>query len=200
MIETWDTKLKEQVQREFKNYALLLIQLDAAQENRIYPLPGDCLYVNKVSSNSATATIRLNRSTNEPIELKYQTKIKTVFTSFFVSNEARAGEWLELLIGINFDIENVPVNRQTAQPVIKQVGTLANTDYQVSAFVCNTAEIKSSPENIGLVWVDFGQAAVQDDCRPLEPGESLTVSISNTNQIHANFENAGEVIFIILEV
>jgi len=53
--------------------------------------------------------------------------------------------------------------------------------------------LQANPDHFGSV------AAVQNNCMPLDPGEWVRVSISNTDQIHANFEVGGEIVYIAYE-
>ncbi len=76
----------------------------------------------------------------------------------------------------------------------------ADTDVAAAANPCNRAMIKADVNNTQVAWIDFGVAAVQDNCMPLDAGESITVSISNTDRIHANFEVGGEIVYIAYEV
>jgi len=189
-MHDWDKNLAEQVRRNFKNYASIKIDLSTARDNQAQPIPGDLFYVKKVSSRNVNATVRFNLNTNEEITLKYQTKIKTVFTQFFITNTAQAGETIELIIGINFDVEEVCDLRQAVKPAKVILNAAANTNTIGADQVCDSAVIKSSDKNTGLAWVDFGTAAVQDACIPLDAGESISVKISNLNKINVNFENA----------
>jgi len=198
-FDTWDQRIKEQQGRGFKNYATLAIDLSKARTNEVHNTPGDCVYVNGVSSKSAAATARLNRDTNEPISLKLHTKITTVFTEIYISNAAQAGESMELIIGINFDIENI-LQRSEVQQVLNLTHAAANTNVAAAAHPCNSALIKADVKNTQPVWIDFGVAAVQADCFPLDAGEWIEIDISNTDQINANFEVGGEIVFIAYEV
>jgi len=198
-LDTWDQKLAEQQKRDFKNYLVVTFGLDAARINEAHSIPGDLLYVNGVSSDSAAATVRFNRSTNDAVELKLHTKIETVFTSIFITNTAQAGESIELIIGINFDIENL-LQRSEVQQVLNLTHANPDTNVAAAAHPCNSAIIKADLANIQTAWIDFGVAAVQNNCYPLDPGEWIKVSISNTDQINANFEVGSEIVYITYEV
>lgn len=200
MIDTWDQRLKEQAERGYKNYLVIDIDLSTARENEEKSIPGDLIYVNSVSSKSASATVKLNRDTNEPIDIKYRTKIKTVFKSFYITNTAQAGESMQLHVGINFDIENLIEDNAEAQSVIIITNVAADTNQAGASHPCNAAIIKADVKNTGIVWIDFGKSAVQDSCYPLDPAEWVKVPISNTNKININLEVGGEKVFVIYEV
>lgn len=199
-IDTWDQRLSEQAKREFKTPVVVIIDLSTARENEEKSIPGDLLFVKSVSSKSASATIRFNKATNEPITLKHRTKIHTVFKSFYITNTAQAGESMTLLIGINFDIQDILQDSSEVQPAIIITNALADTNQAGAAHVCNAAIIKADVKNTQTAWIDFGKAAVQDACYPLDPGEWIEVPVSNTDRINANFEVGGEKVFVAYEV
>ena len=200
-LDTWEENLAAQKRRGFINYSVITIDLATARTNELHHVPGDILYVNKVSSKSAAATARFNLTKNDEVELKLHSRIETVFTSLFISNEAQAGEWMELVIGINFKVSNLNIpSRSELQPVITITNASADTNQAGAAHPCNEALIKADVKNTGIVWIDFGNAAVQDACYPLDPGEWIRGDISNTDRINANFEVGGEKVFAAYEV
>lgn len=199
--DTWEENLAAQKRRGFINYSVVTVDLATARTNELIHIPGDILYVNSVSSKSAAATVRFNLTKNDEVDIKHHTRIGTVFTSLFISNEAQADESMELVIGINFNVSNLNIqSRSVAQQVLNLTHANPDTDVQAAAHPCNSAIIKADPQNTGLAWIDYGAAAVQDDCYPLDPGEWVRADISNTDQVHANFEVGGEKVFIIYEV
>ena len=198
-LDTWEENLAAQKKRNFINYSVVTIDLGTARTNELKHIPGDILYVKAVSSNSAAATVRFNLTKNDEVDLKLHTRIETVFTSLFISNVAQAGESMELVIGINFYIENL-LQASEVKPVITITNAVANTNQAGAANPCNTAIIKADVKNTDIAWIDFGQVAVQDDCYPLDPGEWIRVDISNTDQVNANFEVGGEKVFVAYEV
>ena len=200
-VDTWEENLAAQKRRGFINYSVVTINLVTARTNELIHIPGDILYVNNVSSKSAAATVRFNLTKNDEVKLKFHTKIETVFTSLFISNEAQAGESMELVIGINFKVSNLNIpGRSEVQPVITITHAAADTNQAGAAHPCNAAILKADVKNTGIAWIDFGNAAVQDACYPLDPGEWIKVSISNTDRINANFEVGGEKVFVAYEV
>ena len=198
-LDTWDENLAAQKRRNFINYSVVTIDLATARTNELVHVPGDIVYVKAVSSNSAAATVRLNLTKNDEVDLKLHTRIETVFTSLFISNEVQSGEWMELVIGINFYIEN-PLQSSDLQPAIVITNAVADTNQAGAAHTCNAAIIKADVKNTGIAWIDFGNAAVQDACYPLDPGEWIRGDISNTDRINANFEVGGEKVFVAYEV
>lgn len=198
-LDTWEENLAAQKRRGFINYSVVTIDLATARTNEHIHVPGDILYVKAVSSKSAAATVRFNLTKNDEVDLKLHTKVETVFTSLFISNVVQAGEWMELVIGINFYIENL-LQASEVQPVITITNAVADTNQAGAAHPCNAAIIKADVKNTDIAWIDFGQAAVQDACCPLDPGEWIRVDISNTDQINANFEVGGEKVFVAYEV
>ena len=198
-LDTWEENLAAQKKRGFINYSVVPIDLGTARTNELIHIPGDILYVKAVSSKSAAATVRFNLTKNDEVDLRLHTKIETVFTSIFISNEVQAGESMELVIGINFYIENL-LQASDVQPAIIITHVAADTNQAGAAHPCNEAIIKADVENTSIAWIDFGVVAVQDACIPLDPGEWIRVPISNTVRINANFEVGGEKVFVVYEV
>ncbi len=197
----WEERLGEQVKRDWENYKRKRLDLSVAQENLKLDFAGEFLYVENVSSASAAATVRLNRNANDEIALIHQTKIFTVFTTLFITHAAQAGEWIDLVIGVDFSKED-PQHSDPgeAQPVIEITNGSADTNTTAAAAISTIVIIKADPQNIDIAWIDFGQAAVQDSCFPLEPGDSLTVRVPNIDQINVNFEVANDQVWIINQV
>ncbi len=130
-------------------------------------------------------------------------RIKTIFQVLYITNEAQADEWIDIIIGINFEYYKGSQGDglgAEVQQVLNLTHANPDTDVAGAAAPCNKALIKADVNNTGIAWVDFGVAAVQDNCIPLDPGESIRVSISNTDRIHANFQVGGELVFIAYEV
>ncbi len=201
-IHAWDKRLKQQTLRGWENYVRRRIDLSIARTSEYFGIAGEFLYIEQVSSDAAFASIAINRNTNDLIDLELGTVVKTIFTEFYVTNVAQAGQWIDLIIGINF--EYYKQSRGVVGDVVQQVLNLTHanpdTDVQAAANPCNRALIKADVNNIDVAWIDFGVAAVQDDCFPLDAGEWVQVRITNTDQIHANFVVGGEIIYIAYEV
>ena len=197
MISTWDIRLQDQVQRKFKNYKIISLGLGQARTDKEYPLPGDSLQVISVSSYSAIATVKLNINTNEAIPLKPFRRINTIFTKFFISNAAQAGESIDFIVGIDFGIQEFePDLLGTVQPTLTMTNALANTNTVGPNNLCNEVLLKTDVKNVGIVFVDINKAAIQDSCIPLDPGDWIVRRVPNTNLINANFEVANEKLFV----
>lgn len=201
MISSWDIRLQEQVQRKFKNYKIISLDLGEARVDKEYPLPGDCLQVISVSSYSAVATVKLNINSNEPIELIPYRKIDTVFTKFFISNAAQAGESIDFIVGIDFGIQDFgPDLISTAKPAIIITNASADTNTLGAAHICNRVLIRAHNGNGGKAWIDFDAAAVEGSCFELTAGDSVGVPLSNTNKINVLFKTANDKVTVIYEV
>lgn len=111
-IKKWDARLKDQNDRGWENYLHRRILLDVAADLQDWAIAGEFIYIEKVSSAAAVASIRLNRNTNDPIDLELGTTIKTIFTEVFITHAALAGEWIDIIWGINFEYY-----KQLASPV-----------------------------------------------------------------------------------
>ena len=204
----WTERLNAQQKRDYKNYKKLRIDLSTARQNYIFNIPGDFLYVESASDTDAEATVRLNRKANDSLTLRQYTKIETVYTEIYFTNAAQADKWFDLVFGIDFTEEVMPegggggtsIDFGTARAVVNLTNPVANNDTVPGAQACVSALIKASPDNVGWVWVDFTQAAVQDSCLPLLPGDHIQVNVDNLNIIHANFEVANEVAFILYQL
>jgi len=201
MISDWENKLADQVQRNWLNYRRIVIDLSTAKTNEKQNVTGEFIYVEAVSDESVTATVRLNRNTNDTIELKTQTKIQTVFQCFYLTNNAQSGKSITLLIGINFDYEKQQGTKKALiQSIVKVTNVAANTNTVPAS--CNTERvlIKAHNTNAGLVWLNFRTAAVQAACLPLVAGESVTVSLENLDKININFVVANEIAWLVYEI
>lgn len=202
-IQAWEERLKQQYLRGWDNYVRRRIDLSDVRTNEYFGIAGEFVYVEKVSSSSANATIRINRNTNDEISLELATTVKTIFTVFYVTNAAQAGEWIDIIIGINFEYYNKSAQAAQsvkAQPIVPLTHAVADTNVTPAAQICNTVLITADLNNIADCWIDFGTAAVQNACYPLGPGDWITVKLANLNEINANFEVGGECAFIAYEV
>ena len=102
-IKTWDSRLKDQNDRGWENYLRRRIHLDVARDLDRWAIAGEFMYVEEASSAAAVASVRLNRNTNDPIDLEVGTSIKTIFTQTFLTHAALQGEWIDVIWGINFE-------------------------------------------------------------------------------------------------
>jgi len=204
-IKAFDRRLEDQVLKKWDNYERLRIELGTARELQEYNIGGEFIEIEQASSSSAAAEIRLNYTEKHGININERRIIETVFFRFFITNTVQAGEWLDLIIGRNYRSwgygtgtggGTAATGATEAQQVLNLTHAIADTSVQAAANACIEAIIKADVENTDIVWIDFGVAAVQNSCIPLDPGEWIKVPITNTNRIYANFEVGGEIVFI----
>lgn len=203
----WNVRLKEQVERSYKNYSIHRIALDDALDNKELPFAGDTIIVYNASSATALATVRLNQSKNDELPLKLGKFIRTVFTKFFVTCSAQAGGYLDCIVGVDFDFGDIDLliaafagltpSGETANPCIIITNASANVDTQGAANACKKVLIKAPTTNTGIVWVNFGAAAVDGSCYDLVPGSVVSAPTTNTDQVHALFKVANEKVIVV---
>ncbi len=201
-MDSWEQRLHYQVERGWKNYHKHRINLSVARADLSVYFAGDFFYVEKTSSASALASVKLNRNTNESLDLQAGSRINTVFTQYFITNTAQSGEWLDVIVGINFEkMDPHPEQSSEAQPAIVITNALADTNTPGAANVCDEVLLRASPDNTGRVWVNFGAVVTGiNTCYPLDAGEIIAVRLSNTDQINAWFTVANERLFVIYQV
>ena len=127
-ILQWDKRLADQVKRGWDNYKHLHIDLAQARIEQSFLIAGEYLYVEDSSSADAIAKIKINRRSNEELDLAKGVKIETVFIEIFITNDALQDEWLDLVFGINFKYEMIG-------QVTGEIGagiTLANNEIQIT--------------------------------------------------------------------
>jgi len=199
--DNWNTNLKTLIEKRYKNYEDIRVDLSAARDNFLISQAGDFLKVISASNQAASCSIKFNTTDNSPIDLTVGKTIQTIFKGIYLTNAATAGAWLIIRVGIIYvEDESSAPRRVTARPALTVTNVAANTDTPAAANLCDKVLIKASNQNTDIVWVNFGVAAVQGSCIPLEPGESITVDLDNTSQVHCNFVVANEKAFIIFEV
>ena len=124
-IKDWDIRLTEQAKRGWDNYIRRRIHLDVARSNEIWNICGEFIYIEEVSSAIAVGSIRLNRDRNDAIDLELGTIIKTMFTQVYITHAALADEWIDIIIGINFEYEKAPaITLPVPVPVTDNGGSL----------------------------------------------------------------------------
>ena len=101
-IIQWNKRLADQVNRGWDNYKHLHIDLSKARIDEPIRISGEYLYVEQSSSSLAVAKIKLNRNTNDALDLEKGVKIETVFIEVYITNDALQDEWFDLVLGINF--------------------------------------------------------------------------------------------------
>jgi len=200
-IKNWDERLKDQVDRRYDNYIRRRFYLATAHDLELWAISGEFIYIEEASSSSARAQVRLNLNTNDDLDLSAGVKIETIFTQLFITNEAQPDEWLDIIIGLNFKYHKPPgPDPGEAQAILPLTHANPNTNVAAASNVCNRALIKADVNNTQTAWIDFGIAAVQNACMPLDAGDWIRIAISNTDRINANFEVGGEYVFIEYEV
>ena len=102
-IGQWDARLKAQLERSFHNYHKRRINLSVARDNMQFDWTGETIIVEKSSSAAASATVRLNFDDADELELVKNVVIKSIFGRFYITNDAQADEWLDVIVGINFE-------------------------------------------------------------------------------------------------
>lgn len=202
----WDKRLADQVKRGWDNYAHLHIDLATAQENQSYLIAGEFLYVEESSSADAKAKIKLNRISNESLDLEKGVKIETVFIEIFITNDALEDEWLDLLFGINFkyhrEMELIVAAAVAveAQPCILLTNVNPAVNTVGGANACTRVLIRAHTGNAGTIWIDFNNAAVVNACYELTAGDAISVPLSNTNLVNGILTNGGDIATIVFEV
>ncbi len=101
-ISQWDARLKEQLERSFHNYHKKRIDLSVARDNKQIDWTGEILIVEKASSSSASATVRFNFDNADELILEEDVEIESIFGRLYLTNDAQADEWLDVIVGINF--------------------------------------------------------------------------------------------------
>jgi len=199
-IRNWEKRLKDQTLRGWNNYKRFRYELTTARANDYLGLTGEFLFVEAVSSKSALAMVRLNRNTNDPIDLKIGTHIKTIFESLYVTNTAQSGEWIDLVVGINFEYGRQQVGNQAEAQACIILTNAGVGNVQAAAHICNKVLIRAHTGNAGTIWIDFGTAGVVNSGYELTAGDAISVNCSNTNRIQGWFTNGGDRATIVYEV
>jgi len=201
-ISSWDQRLGDQVHRNWNNYTRRRIDLATARNDEMVSLAGEFLYVEEVSSESALATLRLNRNTNDSIDLRRNVILKTIFNRLYLTNTAQAGEWIDLLVGVNFEYQvgsNIE-RAEIAQGCFFMFNIAALTDTVGPNLPCNSVLLRSNPVNTDYIDVNFGAAALIPTIFRLYPGDWMGVRLDNTNKIHALFAVSLERLFVCYQV
>lgn len=205
-IKSFEERLASHCEKKWSNYERLRIDLSIARNYYKFDVAGEFIEIEQASDADATAGLILDFANRDVINIGEHRIIETVFSRFFISNAAQVGEWLDLLIGRNFKSHVYGTGTGTGggggtgatevQQVLNLTHANPNTSVQAAANACIEAIIKADVENTDIAWIDFGAAAAQNSCIPLDPGEWIKVPITNTNRIYANFEVGGEIVYI----
>lgn len=196
-IRSFGDRLMDHVTAKWSNYERFRLELDNARNYLEITIAGEFIAVERASSGHATAEIRLDWPNRDEINFDQARIVQTVFERLYISNAAQTGEWLDIIIGRNFKTWKDCTALQGGEALqVLNVTAAADTNIACAAQACRAAHIKADVENTGITWIDFGAAAVQSGCTPLDPGEWIIIPLSNTNRINANFEVANEIAYI----
>lgn len=89
------------------------------------------------------------------------------------------------------------VDNGIAQPAIIISNVSADANTVGAAHACKRVLIRAFTTNTGLVWLNFGAAAVENACYPLDPGDAISVPLTNTNLINCLFKVANEKVTVV---
>lgn len=197
-IGSFDQRLADQAKEKWSNYERIHLDLATAHNYLLFDVPGEYIAVERVSSSIAAAAIRLDYPNRNEINFDRGRIVETLFRRFYVSNAALSGEWMDLIIGRNFRTWKDGQAEKAAEALQVLNVTHANPDTNIAcaAQACNAAIIKADVENTDIAWIDYGAAAAQGDCHPLDPGEWVIVPLSNASRINVNFEVGGEIVYV----
>ena len=195
-IINWDQRLKEQADRGWDNYIIKRIDLSLERNNQPSRLPGEFLIVSNVSSSSAAATVRFSDYNNKELDLEKRSIFRTVFVCLYVTNAVQAGQWIDIVVGINFEYYRNEVGEAQACMILTNVGV---GNVAAAAHSCNRVLIRAHKANAGTIWTDFGQAGVVDACYELTAGDAISVPCLNTGRINGWFTNGGDKATIVYE-
>lgn len=169
-ISEWDKRLKEQIERGFKNYHVRRIDLSEARENKQLNWTGETLIVERASSKTAIAMVRLNYDDADELVLEENVEIKSIFGRLYLTNIVQAGQWLDLIAGINFEykkkIDEAAVSGaglpKTGQTILYQAGDDGDYeagldhDFEIQNIGGDDVVIDNAT---GLMWARDGNAA-----------------------------------------
>ena len=136
-LTPFETQLRTQILKNWKNYNPKRIDLGIAREKQQYDLAGKYICVEKLSSADAVVTIILNDKDNGELDLVDGVEIETLFKKVFITNAAQADEWIDIIFGADFRY------KKTGQGVGGGGGgaTLANNEVQVTWSAANSLSI-----------------------------------------------------------
>lgn len=90
--------IRERERKGNLNYLTMTIDLGTARTGTEYILPGTFDHMSVLRVDGA-ASIKLNKNTNDSIDLTWVRRIDTVFNRFYLTNIAQTGKTLQLQIG-----------------------------------------------------------------------------------------------------
>ncbi|MFA5422437.1 MAG: hypothetical protein WC374_01085 [Phycisphaerae bacterium] len=89
--------------------------------------------------------------------------------------------------------------QRVTRPSIFVLGETANYSYRAAQHPARNVIVKASPKNTDLCWVESGRAAVEDECWPLLPGETVTMPVYNTGDVNVLFKAANSRLFVFFD-
>ena len=125
-----------------------------------------------------------------------QEQIQQISKRLHLTSTAQLADWLAAVAGNNM----IGSFAREAQPVITLTNATVNINTIAPERICNEVLLRSHIDNTSRIWVNFDKPAVANFCYPLDPGEVLTVDLSNVKRINALFTVADEILFVIPEV
>ncbi|OHB60888.1 MAG: hypothetical protein A2167_05465 [Planctomycetes bacterium RBG_13_46_10] len=88
---------------------------------------------------------------------------------------------------------------RVTRPSITIIGLQADVCYRGPRHACRNAILKASPTNIGYCWIEIGRAAVENECWPLQPNETIAMPITRTDQINVLFDVEDDRLFVLFD-
>ncbi len=194
----WDEKLQDQVTRDWENYRKKRFDLTTARVEELVNMSGDFFYIEGASSEAALATVKFNRNTNEALAVKQGTTIKTVFKGFYLSNTAQAGQWIDLILGVNFEkIDAGPGLDPEAAAFVNTTGSGANDDITYASLATTEIMVMADYGNAGDLWVNLDAAGAVDIGWRLDSGDWIKISLSNMDRLNVRIIADGDKIIIL---
>jgi len=172
-VKDWDARIKAQADRHWDNYVKRRIDLSTARTDEPLMIAGEFLYVEDAyDEDTSIAQIKLNRNTNDALDLEKGVEIYTLFTQVFITNEALEDEWIDIVFGINF-VYKKKIGDGFTNPIttaagvdlvllpgaggITQIGDAGATSHGLSAnddlFVSGQLEVDGNSYFDGLVYL-----------------------------------------------
>jgi len=96
-----------------------------------------------------------------------------------------------------FQYPSSAVDIGLAKPAVYVTNASSATNTVGPDHACKRALIKAFTTNTGISWVNFGAAAVANQCFPLDAGESVSLPLDNTNEINVSFTVGNETIAVL---
>lgn len=133
-LTEFETQLRTQILKNWKNYNLKRIDLGVARAKQQYDLAGKYICVEKLSSADAAATIILNDKDNDELDLADGVEIETLFKKVFITNAAQADEWIDIIFGADFKYKK-KIEAEAGGLTFVNRGDLSVYDFDVNDFI-----------------------------------------------------------------